>query len=383
MLFREIIGQQGAKERLLRSVSDGRISHAQLFLGPQGCGSLALAVAYAQFVSCTNKQAEDSCGSCSSCVKYNKLIHPDLHFVYPVALSKDVRVSTDVAVKWRETFLENPYITLYNWFESLDAENKQAVIGVEESAEILRKLSLTTYESEYKIMIIWQAEKMNQSSANKLLKILEEPPDKTLFLLVCENEDQLLRTIVSRTQLIKIPKISDRDLMTALVEQNNLSSESAEKIAHLADGNYAEAVLLLSENENAVHNLASFQKLMRASLKFSPQGVFAWIDEVSASGRERQKNFIYYALHIIRESMILNYGDPGLVKLGADEKEFVKKFAPFIHAGNIERFIEELNKAYYHMERNANVKILFMDLAFKFNELLNVPKEELVKINYK
>ncbi|MCE3277825.1 MAG: polymerase subunit delta [Bacteroidetes bacterium] len=379
MLFSEIIGQQAAKDRLLRSVSDGRISHAQLFLGPQGSGSLALAVAYAQYISCSNKQPTDSCGACSSCIKYNKLIHPDLHFVYPVALSKDVRVSTDVAPKWRETFLDNPYITLFNWFESLDAENKQAVIGVEESGEILRKLSLTTYEAEYKIMVIWQAEKMNQASANKLLKILEEPPDKTLFLLVCENEEQLLRTIVSRTQLIKIPKISEEDLINALVDQQGISREAAEKISHLADGNYADALLLLNENENAAQNLASFQKLMRASLKFNPQGVFAWIDEVNAAGRERQKNFINYALHIIRESMMLNYGDASLVKLGADEQDFVRKFAPFIHAGNIERFMEELNKAYYHMERNANARILFMDLAFKFNELLNIPKEEMVR----
>lgn len=379
MLFSEIIGQKAAKERLLRSVAEGRISHAQLFLGPQGSGNLALAVAYAQYISCINKQPSDSCGTCSSCVKYNKLIHPDLHFVYPVALSKDVRVSTDVAVKWRETFLDNPYTTLFSWFESLDAENKQAVIGVEESGEILRKLSLTTYEAEYKIMVIWQAEKMNQASANKLLKILEEPPDKTLFLLVCESEDQLLRTIVSRTQLIKIPKISDADLMNVLIEKHGLSRETAEKTAHLADGNYAEALSLINENENAAHNLASFQKLMRASLKFNPQGVFSWIDEVSAAGRERQKNFINYSLHIIRESLVLNYGDPSLVKLSADEQEFVKKFAPFIHSANIERFTEELNKAYYHMERNANPKILFMDLAFKFNELLNVPKAELVK----
>jgi DNA polymerase-3 subunit delta' len=379
MLFNEIIGQQGVKDRLIRSVSDGRISHAQLFLGPQGSGNLALAVAYAQYISCKNKQENDSCGTCSSCIKYNKLIHPDLHFVYPVALSKDVRTSTDVMPKFREAFLDNPYITLFNWFEQLDAENKQAVIGVEESGEILRKLSLTTYEAEYKIMVIWQAEKMNQASANKLLKILEEPPDKTLFLLVCENEDQLLRTIVSRTQLIKIPKISDADLTQALIETNGLSPAAAEATAHLADGNYAEALLLVNENENAAQNLASFQKLMRASLKFNPQGVFAWIDEVNAAGRERQKNFINYALHIIRESMILNYGDASLVKLGVEEQDFVRKFAPFIHANNIERFSEELNKAYYHMERNANAKILFMDLAFKFNELLNLPKTEMVK----
>jgi DNA polymerase-3 subunit delta' len=377
MLFKEIVGQEAAKERLIRSVKDGRISHAQLFLGPQGSGSLPLAVAYAQYISCLNKQDNDSCGTCSSCVKYNKLIHPDLHFVYPVALSKDVRISTDVAAKWRESFLDNPYITLFNWFEQLDAENKQAVIGTEESGEILRKLSLTTYETEYKIMIIWQAEKMNQAAANKLLKILEEPPDKTLFLLVCESEDQLLRTIVSRTQLIKITRIADEDLIGALIENNGIEREAAEKIAHLADGNYAEALLLINENENAAQNLASFQKLMRASLKFDPKAVMSWIDEVSVAGRERQKNFINYALHIIRESTILNYGDVELVKLSADEQEFVKKFSPFIHTNNVERFCDELNKAYYHMERNANAKILFMDLAFKFNELLNVPKESM------
>ncbi|MCK6648491.1 MAG: DNA polymerase III subunit delta' [Bacteroidia bacterium] len=379
MLFQEIIGQQAVKERLVRSVKEGRISHAQLFLGPEGNGSLALAIAYAQYISCKDKKEDDACGVCPSCVKYNKLIHPDLHFVYPVALSKDVRTSTDVIAKFRESFLDNPYISLFKWFEQLDAENKQAVIGVEESGEILRKLSLTTYEAEYKIMVIWQAEKMNQAAANKLLKILEEPPDKTLFLLVCESEDQLLRTIVSRTQLIKIPKIADQDMLKALVERNGLTPEDAEKTAHLADGSYAEALLLINENENAAQNLLSFQKLMRASLKFDAKAVISWIDEVSAAGRERQKNFINYSLHIIRESMIINYGDPALTKLGKDEQDFVRKFAPFIHSNNIERFTEELNKAYYHMERNANPKILFMDLAFKFNELLNVPKPELVK----
>lgn len=374
MLFKEIIGQQAIKERLIRSVKEGRISHAQLFLGPEGSGSLAMAVAYAQYISCKNKTDEDSCGVCSSCIKYNKLVHPDLHFVYPVALSKDVRTSTDVAIEWRSAFLDNPYITLFNWFEQLSAENKQAVIGVEESGEILRKLSLTTYEAEYKIMIIWQAEKMNQASANKVLKILEEPPDKTLFLLVCESEDQLLRTIVSRTQLIKIPKISDKDMIHALMERHSQSFDAAEKTAHMADGSYAEALLLVNENENAGQNLASFQKLMRASLKFDPKAVLSWIDDVSSAGRERQKNFLNYALHIMRESLILNYADPILVKLGADEQEFVKKFSPFIHSNNVERFIDELNKAHYHMERNANAKILFMDLAFKFNELLNIPK---------
>ncbi len=374
MLFREIIGQQVVKERLIRSVKEGRISHAQLFLGPQGSGSLALAVAYAQYISCSNKQEDDSCGECPSCIKYNKLIHPDLHFVYPVALSKNVRVSTDVAAIWRETFLDNPYITLFNWFEMMEAENKQAVIGVEESGEILRKLSLTTYEADYKIMIIWQAEKMNPQAANKLLKIIEEPPEKTLFLLVCENEELLLRTIVSRTQRIKITKINDSDLIKVLVERHSISYEAAKATAHLTDGDYAEALLLINENESAGQNLLNFQKLMRASLKFDPKAIMGWIDEISEAGRERQKNFLNYALHVMRESLVLNYADSSIMKLGEEEQAFVKKFSPFIHANNIERFTEELNKAHYHMERNANPKILFMDLAFKFNELLNLPK---------
>ncbi len=374
MLFKEIIGQSEIKNRLICSSTEGRISHAQLFLAPQGSGGLALAVAYAQYICCTDKQENDSCGKCSSCIKYNKLIHPDLHFVYPVALSKDIRVSTDVAKEWRETFLDNPYLTLFSWFEQLEAENKQAVIGVEESGEILRKLSLTTYESEYKIMIIWQADKMNPAAANKLLKILEEPPDKTLFILVCESEDQLLRTILSRTQLVKIPKLTDENIKTELSKNSELSLETIDNIAHLADGNYAEALMLINENENAAQNLASFQRLMRASLKFDPKAVMIWIDEVAATGRERQKNFLKYALHIMRESLMLSYADESIVKLGSNEEDFVKKFSPFIHANNVERFIDELNKAYFHMERNANTKILFMDLAFKFNELLNLPK---------
>jgi DNA polymerase-3 subunit delta' len=374
MLFSEIIGQQSVKERLIKSVKDERISHAQLFLGPQGSGNLALAYAYAQYICCKNKKDDDACGTCLSCIKYNKVIHPDLHFVYPVALSKDVRVSTDVATEWRTAFLNNPYITLFNWFEMLEAENKQAIIGTEESTEILRKLSLTTYEGEYKIMIIWQADKLHHSAANKLLKIIEEPPQKTLFLLVCESEDTMLRTILSRTQLIKINKIADEELILSLIERHGLSSEDAEKTAHLADGNYAEAILLLNENINAVQNLESFKKLMRASIKFNPKGVLEWIDEVSGAGRERQKNFLAYALHILRESIVMSFGNDSLVKLSNDEREFVKNFSPYIHGNNIERFIDELNKAYFHMERNANAKILFMDLAFKFNELLNIPK---------
>lgn len=374
MFFRDIIGQQEVKHRLQQTVISNRVSHAQLFFGPSGSGTLAMAMAYARYIHCTNRRPEDACGECPSCIKYAKLVHPDMHFVYPVALSKDVRVSTHIITEWRQALLENPYLTLEEWFSKLEAENKQAIISTEESGEILRKLSLTTFEGEYKIMLIWMAEKMNTQAANKLLKILEEPPDKTLFLLVTENEDQLLRTIVSRTQLVKLRRIADADLRDALVQRHGLELSDAEKIAYQADGNYAAARHLIERDENAAFYLHSFQKWMRASLKFDALKVAPVVDELAGIGRERQKQFLGYALDLIRDSLVVNYGDPTLVRLTGEELGFVQKFAPFIHRNNGEQFMDELNSAVQHIERNGSPKIIFMDLSFKLNELLNMAK---------
>lgn len=378
MFFRDIIGQSEIKERLQHTVAGNRISHAQLFFGQEGFGALPVALAYAQYIHCTNRSETDSCGECPSCQKHSKLVHPDLHFVFPVAISKDVRVSTHVIAEWRTALLENPYITLDEWFNKLDADNKQPVIGTDESGEILRKLSLTTFEGEYKIMIIWLAEKMNQTAANKLLKILEEPPDKTLFLVVTENEDQLLRTIVSRTQLVKVRSIADADLREALVQRHELSMADAEKITFQADGSYSAARKIMERNEQAIFNLATFQKWMRASLKFDAAKVLDAVDELAAVGRERQKNFISYALTLVRESLIFNYADKSLVRMSGEELAFISKFAPFIHAANGEKFIEELDKASLHVERNGSPKMIFLDLSFKANELLNIPKPQAV-----
>jgi DNA polymerase III subunit delta' len=374
MFFRDIIGQTEVIQRLQQTIVNNRISHAQLFLGPEGSGALALALAYARYIHCTARASDDACGQCPSCTKYDKLVHPDLHFVYPLALSKDVRVSTNVIPQWREALLADAYLTIEGWFNRLEAENKQAVIGTEESGEILRKLSLTTFEGEYKIMLIWLPEKMNTTAANKLLKILEEPPDKTLFLLVTENEDQLLRTIVSRTQLVKVRRIADADLRRALMVRHQLSEPDAEKITYQADGNYAAAQRLLERDEQAAFNLATFQSWMRASLKFDAQKIQGVIDELAAIGRERQKSFLNYALDIVRDSLVMNYGDPSLVRLAGEEEAFVRKFSPFIHAANGERFMEELGKAIGDIERNASPKILFMDMSFRLNEMLNVAK---------
>lgn len=374
MFFRDIIGQAEVKQRFVSSISSNRISHAQLIFGPEGCGSLPIAVAYARYIHCTNRGAEESCGECPSCQKYHKLVHPDLHFVYPIALSKDLRVSSNVIAEWREAFLDNPYLSLDEWFSKLEAENKQAVIGQEESGEILKKLSLTTFEGEYKIMIIWMPEKMNLTASNKLLKILEEPPAKTLFLLVTESEDQLLRTIVSRTQLVRMRKISDAELRDALVKRHELAVADAEKIAFQADGNYAFARSLLERSEQAAYNLATFQKLMRSSLKFDPAKVLAVVDDLAGIGRERQKQFFSYSLDLIRECFLLGYGDKSMVRMAGEELDFIRKFSKFIHAANGERIIDEFNLAMKHIERNGSAKIILLDLAFRLNELINIPR---------
>lgn len=379
MFFSDIIGQEAIKQRLINSVREQRISHAQLFFGFEGNGALPLAFAYARYVHCTNRKENDSCGTCPSCQKYDKLVHPDLHLVYPIALSKDLRVSTTVLKEFRAAFLDNPYLTLNDWFQKLDADNKQPVIATEESGEILKKLSLTTFEGEYKIMIIWMAEKMNLQAANKLLKILEEPPNKTLFLLVTENEDQLLRTIISRTQLLKIPRISDNDLRQALVERHGISAEDATRVAFQADGNYAAAKHLLEKDEQAIFNLQVFQKWMRACLRFEAAKVMESVDEFASAGRERQKQFLSYALDMVRESLLFNYGDASMVRIGGDEKAFVSKFATFVHAANAQRFMQEINLALQHIERNGSAKIIFLDLSFKANEVLNVPNPDAVK----
>ncbi len=373
MLFSKIIGQEDIKKLLRHSVQEDRISHAQLFLGSEGSGSLALALAYAQYLYCKNRLQDESCGVCPSCQKIGKMAHPDLHFVFPIYLSKDTRTSDNLIGEFREALLADPYLTLQDWFGSIGADNKQPAIAVDESASILRKLSLTTFEGGYKTMIIWLPEKMQPPAANKLLKILEEPPDRTLFILVTENEDQILRTIVSRTQMISIRKIPDEVLCNYLHAHHGLSAEEAIKIAFLADGSYSTAKRILGENQSAGLYLKLFQQWMRACLKFDAVKVTEVVEDMAPLKREKHKEFIRYALGILRECLVMNYGNSSLVRLQGEELEFVKKFARFIHSDNCERFISELDKASASIERNAAPKMLFMDLSFRANELLNIP----------
>jgi DNA polymerase-3 subunit delta' len=374
MLFKSIIGQAHVKARLIQSVQENRVSHAQLFLGPEGSGNLALAIAYAQYLSCEKKQDDDSCGTCSSCIKYSKLVHPDLHFSYPVANTKEISSkakSIDFIKNWRAAVLEMPYLNLNEWYEYIGIENKQALISVEDATEIIRKLNFKSFESEYKVMIIWMPEKLRTEAANTLLKILEEPPAKTLFILVAENHDQLIKTILSRTQIVKIPRLSDADLVQYLSAHFDNSSNDIKRIVHLCNGNCNEALhMVQKEQSNNLFEL--FQQWMRLCYKRDHRGLLLWGEGMSKTGREKQKSFLSYSLHIIRECLVLNYAAAELVFMDGEDLSFAHKFKAFIHFNNGQELSDKLNEAHFHIERNANPKILFMDLSLGISSLLQI-----------
>jgi len=373
MQFKEVVGHQKIKEKLIYTINENRVSHAQLFLGPEGSGNLALAIAYAQYISCENKQENDSCGVCPSCLKFKKLVHPDLHFVFPVATSKTIKkdpVSDDYIVQWRESVIENPYFNQNKWYETIDVENKQGIISKNESYEILKKLNLKTFESEYKIMIIWLPEKMNAFAANKLLKLIEEPPEKTLFLMVSENSEQMLPTILSRTQLFKIPKVDYESIHSNLCDKFGLSQDEAKDISHLANGNYFEAQNLINSVNEENYNFEQFTSLMRYSYQRKVLELMEWVEEISRIGREKQKNFLIYAIRLVRENFMLNLQRKEIVYLTQKEFDFSEKFAQFINSENVTEIYEVLNKAHADISMNAYNKIVFLDLALKIIKLI-------------
>jgi len=369
MQFSKVIGQQHLKESMIEAINNGRISHAQLFLGTEGNGALPLALAYVQYLFCKNRTATDSCGTCPQCQRITKLNQPDVHFVYPLALSKDVEKSTDIFPKWREAFLKNPYFSLTDWMNFLEAENKQPVIGVGESKDILHQLSMTSHEGSYKVMIMWMAEKMNLVAANKILKILEEPPDKTIFILITEST-QLPVTILSRTQLVKVPRISEKDIAEALVSERGISKEQALSIASVADGNYRLAQILITENEDAQYFSEKFQEWMRICLKPDGEKLTNWVNDIATIGREKQKQLIAYSIQTIRQSLML--GNLA-IHIPAGELEFLQKFSPYVPFESCALISEELNKAYHAVERNAHSKILFTSVSLKINSMLARP----------
>lgn len=376
MKFSSIIGHSEVKNRLIHSANERRVSHALLFLGPEGGGNLPMAIAFAQYLVCESPTENDSCGQCSGCKKMEKLVHPDVSFSYPVAPKDKISKprSVDFAPQWRNEVIDNPYLNYNEWMESLSLDNKQGIISVHESADILSRLSLKSVEASYKIVIIWLPERMNDEAANKLLKIIEEPPDNTLFFLVAENHELLLNTIISRTQLIKVNRINDNDMMHALVEKQGLDKTVARRIVHRADGNYNEAQKTI-ENDDADTDLnQKFLLWMRNCLKLNVQGINQLSQDFGGESRESQKNFLRHALSVARECLLLNFGDRSLVRLEGKDLEDIQRFAPFVNEKNIYFFSEALNKAHFHLERNANSKLLFTDLSFSMHRLLNVSK---------
>jgi len=369
MNFSQIPGQQAVIDRLRSSVAENRVSHALLFYGPEGCGKFALALAFARYISCEKRTAEDACGVCPSCIKYDKLIHPDLHFVFPVIKKKQNMeyVSDNYIAQWREMVLRSPWFSLSTWTEAMEVANEQAVIYVAEAAEIIRKLSLKAFESDFKIMIIWLPEKMNAETANKLLKMIEEPPARTLFILVSEEDDRLLPTITSRCQHIRIPSIPADELSAYLVKTMGMDRVRASETAAIANGNMVRAMELAREDDNSTVHLDRFIKLMRTAWTRDIHSLVNWSEETAALGRERQKSFLSYSLRMIRENFILNYNgkENGLVYLTRAEDDFSEKFHPFINEKNIAAFNHEFNLAYAHVESNGNAKMIFLDLALK------------------
>src|ERR1035437_6639258 len=374
MNFSRIPGQKEIKAKLLRSVKEERVSHAQLFTGPEGCGSMALALAYARYVSCENRTDYDSCGTCKSCVKYEKLIHPDLHFVFPVIKGKKATdpVSDNYLAEWREFVKKAPYFNLNNWMDFIEVGNAQGMIFASEASEIIKKLSLKTFESDFKIMIIWLPEKMHQATANKLLKMIEEPPEKTLFLLVSEDPDKVISTILSRCQLVKIPSFTETNIKDYIIKRFNLSGDKAIDISHVANGNIVRAIDLCENEDSFQVNLDRFKSLMRFAWKRDIISIINWSEELAATGREAQKNFVTFSLRLLRENLMLSLDQlkNSLVYLTGEEASFSEKFHSSINQNNIYPLTEEFNLVYSHIEANGNPKIIFLDLAIKVTRLI-------------
>ncbi len=370
MLFSQIIGHEDIKKKLIQSVKENRIAHAQLFLGPEGTGKLALAIAYAQYINCTNKQENDSCGECPSCKKYSNLAHPDLHFLFPNTTSKNVKKDPEsdlFLTEWR-SYLESCdcYASLPNWYNALEVENKQGLINVRDAATIIRKLNLKSYEAEYKIAIIWMAERLNIEASNKLLKLLEEPPEKTLFILISENQEELLMTIRSRTVLMKIPKLTYDEVRESLLKKFDCGAENAHNAAVLSNGNWILAAHYLDDQEDEKLYFRCFQKWMRYCFKFSASELIDFIaNDIKPIGREKQKEFLSYGLNMFHNALLINNGLIDSVFLPEDEKGFLKNFAPFISNNNIDLISGLFEESINQIERNGNASLIFLDDSFK------------------
>ncbi len=398
MQFSQVIAQQPLKTQLVQLIQQNRLSHALLFLGKEGSGGLSLALAFAQYITCeknplqtnrkrnvaTNVEASlfgeiienkieekdfiDACGVCSACTKAAKHIHPDIHYCYPVIPKKsgDKPVSTDYITEWRSFIEKTPYGNLYDWLQSINAENKQGNITSEECNEIIHKMSLKSFESSFKILIIWMPEMLGKNG-NKLLKLIEEPPADTLFIMVAENEALILPTIISRTQLIKIPILSNTDISNALIEKESVEPKNARAIASTSEGNYHEALQQLQHTEDDYEVL--LRDWLNSIIKTGPAAQVKWIEEVAKLGREKQKQFLKYFTHILQQAIRLSIMEDEQTENA--NIDFAIRFNKLCNIEQQEAIAEELDKAAYYIERNANAKMLFHALTIRLYHIIS------------
>ena len=358
-------------ERLVKDAQQGTVPHALLFCGPEGVGKLQTAIAFARYLLCRDKgNNADSCGTCPSCVKMDKLVHPDLHFVFPVINKSKTAgrstVSDDEISTWRETVLDRQYFGFEEWLSDIDADNKQASIFVTESESINAKLALKSVEGGYKIMIIWHAEKMNQQCANSLLKLLEEPPAGTIFILTTDAPELMLETILSRTQRIEFKRIPEETIKQCLTGPGfSLDESTAQQIAHFSGGSWLKAMSTLRINTESDEFLDYFMQLMRLSYGRRLKDLKLWSDSIASNGREWHKRFLQYCQRMIRENFICNFHQPELNYLTEREQQFSIKFAPFVNENNIIGLMETLSDAQRDIEQNVNSKMVFFDLTLK------------------
>ncbi len=374
MYFDDIAGQEAIKRRLTAMADEGRIAHALLFAGAEGTGALPLAIAFAQYINCTgSRSGGKACGQCPSCVKYDRLVHPDLHFVFPIITSGPESKCDDDLKAWRQQLAEQPYFGLKQWTERLGG-SKAAVIPVTAAQAVMEKLSLKTYEARYKVMIIWLPEKMNESASNKLLKILEEPPAGTVFILVSEQTYGILPTILSRTQALRIPAIDDEAMAAELAARHHMEPDAARRTAHVAQGNMVKAIELATGGGTADEYLELFMRLMRTCYTRKVPDIIALSDDLARLSRDGLRNWLTYCLHMLRENFVAGLGESRISYMTDAEAAFSERFAAFVHIGNVEEMAREINLAIAQTEQNGNARIITTDLMLKLTVMLLAPR---------
>ncbi|MEP3208492.1 MAG: DNA polymerase III subunit delta' [Maribacter sp.] len=386
MQFKDILGLSHIKNHLALSADAGRIPHAQMFVGPEGSGTLPMALAYMQYIVCGNQNGENSGGDQACNLKFDSLSHPDMHFAFPVSNSNKIKshaVSNHYMEEWRQFLKEQPYGNLFDWYRLIGIEKKQGQIGVDEALDVVKKLALKSYEGGYKVMLIWMAEKMNTSAANKLLKLIEEPPEKTVFILIAEDEEQIIQTIRSRCQILHFPPLAENDIAKAL-EARGLAREEALRLAHEANGNFNKALDLMNNDSEDLVFEKWFVQWVRSAFKAKGNKaaiheLILWSEEIAKTGRETQKKFLHYSIAVMRQALLVNFNVKELAFMQIHIDGFsLEKFAPFVHENNILSIVEELEDAMYHIERNGNSKIILTDLSIKLTRLLHRKASPLV-----